>query len=191
MPSLHDGELLIDVPLVRALVDRDLPGCASLPLRPLAASGSSNALFRLGDELLVRLPRQPGGSAAIAKEARWLPVVAPLLPVPVPEVVIVGEPGPGYPEAWSVVRWIDGTVPTVVGDAPGSTTDGLAEDLAAVVLALREAAVPRAAFTDPELCGYRGDLLAENLLVRDGRRAAVLDFGGLGVGDPTVDLVAA
>lgn len=244
MTSLHDDELVIDVPLVRALVARDLPGCASLPLRPLATSGSSNALFRLGDDLLVRLPRQPGGSATIAKEARWLPVVAPLLPARVPEVVALGEPGLGYPEAWSVVRWIDGAVPAVVGDAPGRTTDALAADLAGVVLALREADVPRDACSDPDLRWYRGDplesrdadtrrdieacravadldldldaaltvwqqamalpaagptpvgwyhgdLLAENLLVRDGRLAAVLDFGGLGVGDPTVDLVAA
>jgi hypothetical protein len=58
---LHEDEFLIDLSLVRALVDRALPECASLPLSPLWASGSSNALFRLGDELLIRLPRQPGG----------------------------------------------------------------------------------------------------------------------------------
>ncbi len=68
---LHADEIPIDLPLVRALVDRALPACAALPLRPLGYSGSSNALFRLGDELLVRLPRQPGGSTTIDKEARW------------------------------------------------------------------------------------------------------------------------
>ena len=111
--TFHDDELRIDVRLVRALVDGAFPEFASLPLSPHGSSGSSNALFRLGEELLVRLPRQPGGSAAIEKEARWLPQVGPLLPVSVPEIVAVGERGLGYPERWSVVRWIDGDVPTV------------------------------------------------------------------------------
>jgi aminoglycoside phosphotransferase (APT) family kinase protein len=244
---LHDDEFLIDVRLVRALVDRALPECASLSLSPLRASGSSNALFRLGGELLVRLPRQPGGSATIEKEARWLPQIGPLLPVSVPEVVAIGEPDLGYPERWSVVNWLDGDVPTVVG--PGSdaapTRRALAWDLATVVNALRDIDVPTSALADPALQLYRGaplrtrdistrrgveacraisdldlnldaallvweeamalpdigqastprwyhgDLLAENLLVRDGRLTAVLDFGGLAVGDPTVDLVVA
>src|SRR5664279_4935888 len=94
--TLHDDELRIDVRLVRALVDGALPEYASLPLSPLGSSGSSNALFRLGDELLVRLPRQPGGSATIEKEARWSPQIGPLLPVSVPEIVAMGEGSLGY-----------------------------------------------------------------------------------------------
>ena len=241
--TLHDDELTIDPATVRALVDRTVPDAVQLPLRRLVASGSDNALFRLGEELLVRVPRQPGGSATIVKEARWLPLVARLLPVPVPEVLAVGEPGFGYPERWSVVRWIDGATPT--GAASGASGDALAADLAAVVSALGAAPVPDAALADPGLRWYRGeplvsrdpstragveqcrgipgldldldaalavwdaavrlpgssrvaaprwhhaDLVAENLLVRDGRLAAVLDFGGLSVGDPTVDLIVA
>lgn len=241
--ALHGDELPVDIGLVRALVDDQLPAYAPLPLHRLAASGSDNALFRLGDELLVRVPRQPGGSRTIAREARWLPVVGPALPVPVPDVVAVGQPGFGYPERWSVVRWIDGSTPA--GAASGAAGAALAADLAAVVTALREAPVPAAALGDPELRLYRGlplvsrdvatresveacreipgldldldaalsvwdtatrlpgssraarprwhhaDLVAENLLLRDGRLAAVLDFGALSVGDPTVDLIVA
>jgi aminoglycoside phosphotransferase (APT) family kinase protein/ribosomal protein S18 acetylase RimI-like enzyme len=244
---LHDDELSIGLPLVRSLVDRALPHLSVLPLTRLRSSGSSNALFRLGDELLVRLPRQPGGSATIEKEARWLPHVAPQLPTSVPEVVVIGEPGFGYPEHWSVVRWLDGDVPSVAD--PDSADDpsrvGLALGLAGVVTALADLEVPAAAQRDPELRWYRGeplaefdattrqgieacraipdldldldaclavwghamtlpgiaeavpprwyhgDLLAENLLVRSGRLSAVLDFGGLAVGDPTVDLIVA
>ena len=62
--TLHEDELEIDLPLVRALVDRARPDLAGRLLRPLDTSGSSNALFRLGDDLLVRLPRQPGGALA-------------------------------------------------------------------------------------------------------------------------------
>jgi hypothetical protein len=119
---LHDDELEIGTPLVRALVDRTLPHCAALPLRRLRSAGSSNELFRLGDELLVRLPRQPGGSATIGKEARWLPLIGPLLPAAVPEIVVVGEPGCGYPERWSVVRWLAGDVPTVA--EPSAAAEG-------------------------------------------------------------------
>jgi len=243
---LHEDEIRIDLDLVRGLVDRAFPGYASLPLRRLGASGSSNALFRLGDELLVRLPRQPGGTATIEKEARWLPQIASLLPVPLPEIVGLGEPALGYPERWSVVRWLDGHVPTVVADAgTRPSRHALAGDLAAVVLALRNIDVPASALRDPDLRWYRGlpvtarnvdtrraieacraipdldldletalevweesmalpepeqasspqwyhgDLFAENLLVQGGRLTAVLDFGGLGVGDPTVDLLPA
>ena len=244
---LHDDELLIDLSLVRALIDRALPEYASLPLSRLRASGSTNALFRLGDELLVRMPRQPGGTATIEKEARWLPQIGPLLPVSVPEVVAVGEPDLGYPERWSVVRWLDGEVPTVADPAShaGPTRPALARDLAAVVTALRDIQVPESALADPQLRSYRGaplqsmddttrgnlaacrdisgldldfegalrvweeamalpqtgsgseprwyhgDLMAENLLARGGRLAAVLDFGVLAVGDPTVDLIVA
>ena len=244
---LHDDELLIDLSLVRALIDRALPEYASLPLSPLRASGSTNALFRLGDELLVRMPRQPGGTATIEKEARWLPQIGPLLPVSVPEVVAVGEPDLGYPERWSVVRWLEGEVPTVADPAShaGPTRPALARGLAAVVTALRDIQVPESALADPQLRSYRGaplqsmddttrgnlaacreisgldldfdaalrvweeamalpqtgsgseprwyhgDLMAENLLARGGRLAAVLDFGVLAVGDPTVDLIVA
>ena len=61
--------------VVRGLVSREMPDLADAPVRRLASSGSTNALFRLGDELLVRLPRQPGGSATISKEATWLPLL--------------------------------------------------------------------------------------------------------------------
>jgi aminoglycoside phosphotransferase (APT) family kinase protein len=244
---LHDDEIPIDARLVRALVDRAMPHYAGLPIRRLDSSGSSNALFRLGEHLLVRLPRQPGGSAAIAKEAKWLPVLGPSLPAGVPEVVAVFEPGCGYPERWSVVRWIDGEHPEVVTpQTPADPRRGrLAADLAEVVHALRLAEIPSGAASDPDLRWYRGeplaamdavtrqnigrcralggfgfdldaaqqlwddamtlpgatdrppprwyhgDLAAENLLIRDGSLAAVLDFGGLAIGDPAVDLAVA
>ena len=245
--ALHHDELKIDLPLVRALVDGALPDFAALPLRQLESSGSTNALFRLGDDLLVRLPRQPGGSAEIDKEATWLPLIAPSLPVAVPEIVALREPGFGYPERWSLVRWLEGSVPSVpdAGVRSEPPRRELARDLAEVVAAIREIDVPPDAQADAALRWYRGDplatrdaptrdaiaacrtldgltldldevsrvwrdamrlpdahrasgprwyhgdLFAENLLVRDGRLTAILDFGGLGIGDPTIDLIVA
>ena len=118
---LHHDELPIGLGLVRQLVDRAFPAYRALELRALASSGSSNALFRLGNDLLVRLPRQPGGSASIDKEARWLPMIGPLLPVAVPEVVAVGSPDLGYSEHWSVVRWLSGQV--APAPSPGVAPD--------------------------------------------------------------------
>jgi aminoglycoside phosphotransferase (APT) family kinase protein len=97
------------------------------------------------------------------KEARWLPLVGPQLPAAVPEIVAIGEPGFGYPEHWSLVRWIDGETPAVVSGRPSAGSDriGLAHDLAAFVRALGELDVPDGALDDPELRWYRGDALAK------------------------------
>ncbi len=245
--ALHSDEIPINAELVRALVRRAMPDHAEAPVRRLPSSGSTNALFRLGDDLLVRLPRQPGGSATIAKEGTWLPLLGPQLPVSVPDIVAMFEPDDDYPERWSVVRWIEGEHPQVV--SPDTPVDpgrqNLARDLVAVLRSLEQAEVPKEAVSSPDLHWYRGDplarmdettrrniercrclrdfgfdldaaeriwdeamklpgaveratprwyhgdLAAENLLLRHGALAAVLDFGGLSVGDPTVDLVVA
>jgi aminoglycoside phosphotransferase (APT) family kinase protein len=179
---LHDDEIPIDAELVRALVDRAMPHYVDLPVRRLDSSGSTNALFRLGENLLVRLPRQTGGSAAIAKEAKWLPVLGPSLPAGVPEVVAVFEPDCDYPEHWSVVRWIDGEHPEVV--TPKTPVDprraDLAVDLAKVVNALGLAELPSEAASDPALRWYRGEPLATmDAVTRQniGRCRALNDFG--------------
>ncbi len=158
--SLHADELTIDVELVRRLLARSLPQFAALPVDPLASTGSSNALFRLGDDLLVRLPRQPGGSATIEKEARWVPLIAGGVSVQVPETVAIGEPGFGYVERWSVTSWIEGRTPAVPWDGatPGSSR-ALAEDLARFISQLRAIPVPVTAREDPALSWYRGGRL--------------------------------
>ena len=82
-----------------ACVDRAFPEYAVYDLKPTRDSGSSNALFRLGDNMLVRMPRQPGGGASIDKEARWLSFVGPRITVAVPRILGVGEPDLGYASA--------------------------------------------------------------------------------------------
>ena len=242
---VHADELPIDLALVRQLVDRAFPEYVEDDLRHMNDSGSSNALFRLGNDKLVRLPRQPGGSVSIDKEASWLPYVAPRVTVDVPAVVGIGEPDLDYPERWAITTWLHGTRPSV----PRTTTrergtDRLAEDLAQFLTELRSMEVPDRVRDDKTLSWYRGlplrdldadfretaaecrdlridldidealrtwdqaveasraiepadswyhgDLLVENLLLNDtGGLAAVIDFGGLAIGNPTVDLVVA
>ncbi|MGW5353142.1 aminoglycoside phosphotransferase family protein [Streptomyces sp. NPDC004031] len=138
---MHPDQFPVDDDLVAQLVARRFPRWAGLPVRRLASGGTVNAMFRLGDDLLVRLPLVPGGAADVERERRWLPRLAGLLPVPVPEVVGEGEPGEGYPWAWSVLRWLPGAPPEA-----GALADpeGLAADLAGFVTAMRAVTLPDA-----------------------------------------------
>lgn len=130
--KLHDDELDIDADLVRRLVAAQFPQWSGLPVEPVDSSGTSNAIFRLGDELAVRLPRVEWTRSGLDTELAWLPALAPRLPVAVPAPVAVGEPGDGYPWRWAVCRWCDGEIP-----APGRAGVGVARDLARFLHALR------------------------------------------------------
>ena len=131
--KLHADEVEVPGTLVRALVDRQFPAWSGLPLRPVAAFGTDHRLFRLGEELLVRMPVYAGSADQAQSDARWLPRLAPHLPVGVPVPVAVGEPDAAYRFAWSVVPWLPGET---VEDGPADRP-GLAADLAGFVLALR------------------------------------------------------
>jgi aminoglycoside phosphotransferase (APT) family kinase protein len=98
----------IDAGLARRLVDRQFPQWSGLPIAPVGLDGWDNRSFRLGDELTVRLPSGDWYAEQVDKEQRWLPVLAPQLPLPIPEPVARGAPGAGFPYAWSVYRWLAG-----------------------------------------------------------------------------------
>src|SRR5215204_68734 len=95
--TMHADEVPIDVPLVRGLLGAQLPQWAALPVEPVPAWGTDNALYRLGGDMVVRLPRREQNEEQLAKERRWLPRLAPLLPLAVPVPLAAGKPGPGYP----------------------------------------------------------------------------------------------
>ncbi|WP_030158726.1 aminoglycoside phosphotransferase family protein [Streptomyces sp. NRRL S-244] len=97
----------IDEQLVRSLLREQHPDLAGLVLRPVDA-GWDNQLWRLGDELAVRLPRTPRAPSLLRNEQRWLPVLAPQLPLPVPTPVRIGEPSPHFPSPWTIVTWVPG-----------------------------------------------------------------------------------
>jgi aminoglycoside phosphotransferase (APT) family kinase protein len=105
---MHADEVEVDVDLVRRLLAAQHPDLAALTLRPVPSAGTDNALFRLGEDLVVRLPRIHWAADDVAKEQRWLPRLAPELPLAIPEPVAAGRPGEGYAWPWSVQRWLDG-----------------------------------------------------------------------------------
>jgi aminoglycoside phosphotransferase (APT) family kinase protein len=129
MPKMHEDELELDESLVHALIEEQFPAWAGLSLLRVEPSGTDNAIFRLGNELAVRLPRRAGSFNADDKEHTWLPRLAPRLPVEVPLPVARGRPGTGYPWRWSVCTWLDGETPIGVPLA--------ADELAAFVDALQ------------------------------------------------------
>lgn len=133
--------IAIDEALVRRLVADQFPEWAGLPVRSVPRQGWDNRTFRLGDQLTVRLPSAAGYVAAVAKEDRWLPELAPLLPVPIPTPVAVGEPAHGYPFPWSVRRWLDGR--PLDATAPASRS-ALAAAIGDFLVALRGVRLPGA-----------------------------------------------
>ena len=109
--------LPIDAALVRRLVAAQFPQWAHLPISPVAVSGWDNRTFHLGDAMTVRLPSAAHYAAQVEKEQRWLPKLAPHLPLPIPQPLAMGAPAASYPWHWSIYRWRDGAPATLEGIA--------------------------------------------------------------------------
>ncbi|MGV3760659.1 MAG: aminoglycoside phosphotransferase family protein [Actinomycetota bacterium] len=160
-----DAEVEVDLDLVCALLRDQHPDLAGLAISELGF-GWDNVLFRLGPDLLVRLPRRAASAHLVEHEQRWLPVIGPSLPLPVPLPVRTGEPGQGFPWRWSVVPWIPGR------PIHGSTEldwPAIADQLGRFVAAVNHPAPPEAPHNP-----YRGTSLAE----REPHLHAALDRAG-------------
>ena len=107
-PKMHANEQAIDVALVRRLVASQFPQWAHLEPVPVPSAGTDNALYRLGDDLVARLPRVPTAVPQVEKEQRWLPQLAAALPIAIPAPLAKGAPAEGFPWVWSVYRWLPG-----------------------------------------------------------------------------------
>jgi aminoglycoside phosphotransferase (APT) family kinase protein len=228
--KMHAEELPVDAALVRSLLEEQFPGWAGLRLERVQSFGTDNALYRLGDDMVVRLPRIEWATRDIEKDARWLEQLRPLLPLEIPRLLATGTPGKRYPWTWGIYRWLKGENPVVGAIArpkelardvgrfvaavrrlglrdtrPGSRAGPLAERDAEVRRAIREIAdefepsavgvawddALRAPAWDGPPVWTHGDLLRGNLLLREGRVRAVIDWSLLGVGDPACDAIVA
>jgi aminoglycoside phosphotransferase (APT) family kinase protein len=132
--KMHADEVHTDTSLVCRLVDTQFPEWAGLTIDPVPSAGTDNALYRLGADMVVRLPRRERDGRALEKEREWLPRLGPFLPLAVPVPLAVGMPADGYPFVWSVYRWLNGADATVASVADASQ---LALDLAQFVHALQ------------------------------------------------------
>ncbi|TVY08091.1 aminoglycoside phosphotransferase family protein [Paenibacillus cremeus] len=126
-------EMLVDVNLVNRLIASQFPQWADLPIEPVESAGTDNAIFRLGKELAVRLPRAEWAMGQVEKEQRWLPMLAPQLPLAIPAPLALGLPAEGYPSRWSVYQWLEGENAIVRGiDDLGQAADALAHFVTAL-----------------------------------------------------------
>lgn len=112
MAKMHENEFEIDDRLVHALLKSQCPHWADLPLKAITSSGTDNALFRLGSEYVVRLPRIDWAAESINKEYEWVPKIAPFLKNPISEPLFKGKPEQSYPWPWMVTRWNEGHNPS-------------------------------------------------------------------------------
>ena len=95
--KMHADEVDTDASLVRRLLKEQFPRWADLPIERLKSAGTDNAIYRLGDDMAVRLPRIHWAIEQVDKEHQWLPRLAPLLPLAIPAPLAKGAPGEGYP----------------------------------------------------------------------------------------------
>jgi aminoglycoside phosphotransferase (APT) family kinase protein len=130
---MHADQVDVDEWLVSRLLAEQFPDWAALPLTPVPEQGTDHALYRLGTELVVRMPVIAWADGQAALEAEWLPRLAPHLPVQLSVPRALGEPGLGYPFRWSVNPWLPGRRL----DPASVVTVELARDLAGFVRALR------------------------------------------------------
>ena len=231
---MHDGEILITDDLVQGLLADQFPHWSNLPLRRQQSAGTDHAIYRLGSELVLRLPRMPWAAGQSENDQRHLPLLADL-PLEIPRPIALGQPSRNYPCHWAVHRWILGepastkTVPDLlalaqdlggfvaalrghsVGGVPiaGANSSRRGCDLRqrdsetrtalsgiadlfdeAALLAIWERAVEAPRHAGPPRL-IHGDLHWGNLLARDDRLAAVIDWGCLAAGDPAPDLLPA
>lgn len=135
---MHRDEVPIDEDTLRRLLAAQFPDLADEPLRIVLPWGTDNAIWRVGADLVARLPRIAWASGQPAKEAAWLPVLATHLPTRVPEPVSVGRPSEDYPFEWALHRWLPGVgaSPETIGDP-----EQFALDLIEVIEALKQAPV--------------------------------------------------
>jgi aminoglycoside phosphotransferase (APT) family kinase protein len=167
---MHADEIEIGPELVAELLREQFPDWSDLPLARVPSGGTDNALYRLGDDLLLRFPRRPDTAAMVDKELRWLPRIAPLLPLAVPTPFAAGEPTHLYPSAWSVSRWIQGDDATV---AHVADSDQATELLARFVVTMRGLDLPGG----PEP-GAHNFFRGEHLAARDEAvREALIELG--------------
>jgi aminoglycoside phosphotransferase (APT) family kinase protein len=227
--KMHKGEIHVDIALVKRLLVEQFPSLAKKKITAVRSTGTVNAIFRVGNDLCLRLPRLGEWADSIDQEWAWLPKLAPHISLSIPKPMARGNPTEWYPFSWAIYHWIQGSPyqDDLINDERQA-----AYDLANFILELRSIAMlgaPRGGrnplleldaatrsaiessqgVIDTEAASLawarsleapvwngkpvwiHGDLLRPNLLVQGGRLCAVIDFGGVGIGDPAADVIPA
>lgn len=235
MHRLHTHQATIDIDAAHRMVLQQFPRYGHLPIRYFHSSGTDHAIYRLGDEMYLRMPLTHDAQLQLEKELYWLPHLASKLPLSIPVPLEKGEPSKEFPHQWAIYTWLEGKNPlraemgdmnetartlakfigtlqkikTENGPLPGKhnffrgvpllqrdaqtrlAIESLKDQIdSALVKNVWDDAL-NARVWDSDPVWIHGDIHAANLLAKDGRITAVIDFGGLGVGDPACDLLVA
>jgi aminoglycoside phosphotransferase (APT) family kinase protein len=231
------SNITIDAPLVHRLITSQFHQWKDLPIKPIKNQGHDNRTFRLGEQMLVRMPSAQCYADKVAKEQEWLPFLASHLSIIIPTPIAMGAPGEDYPWNWSVYRWIEGNsantlttkelnlpliakdlaqflhelhqidttgVPLVGGPHNfyrGDSTkiyDAQTRDAITKLQGIIDTQAATAVWDKATSSEWskkpvwiHGDLAAGNILIKNELLTAVIDFGGMGIGDPACDLVIA
>ena len=225
---------LINVSLVKKLIQEQFPEWAHLEVKPVKLSGHDNRTFHLGDEMSVRLPSDAAYAPQVEKENKWLPILSKELSLPISAPIVKGSPSEEYPWPWSINKWIEGE--TVTKENVRDLNE-FAADLGSFLIELQSIDASNGPIAgehnfyrgglisvydeearvaiennkdvfdetllkhlwdlalrstwDHKPVWVHGDVAPGNLLVKDGKLCAVIDFGILGVGDPACDAAMA
>lgn len=228
------NHLKITKDLVNSLIEEQFPQYQNLDIEAVKFSGIDNRTYRLGKEMLIRLPSAECYAPQVLKEQTWLPKLALHLSTTIPTPLHTGNPNNDYPWHWSIYKWIPGTSANQINLSADSLKQ-LAKDLAQFIRELHQAPTQGApeggqhnfhrgchlSVYDEDTRRYikqlqgiidtqkaletweialsscwekapiwvHGDMASGNLLIKDSRLNAVIDFGCMGTGDPACDLV--
>ena len=227
--KMHEGEIDIDSTLVNRLLTEQFPHLAERSITVVRSTGTVNAIYRLGNDLYLRLPRVATWAESLEREWTWLPKIAPHVSLTIPKPLAQGKPTNWFPCPWAIYRWIGGSP---YQDDLITNERQAARDLVDFILELRSVdmlGAPRGgrqplieldAATRSAIASSQGvidteaasvawihsleappwngqpvwihaDLLRPNLLVQGGQLCGVIDFGGVGIGDPAADVIPA
>ena len=227
---------LINVELVENLISDQFPEYAHLPVSSVEKQGHDNRTFRLGNDMLVRIPSAQYYALKVPKEQKLLPLIKPYLSVNIPEPIKLGNPSYYYPFNFSIYKWLEGTSANLIafddksletiavqlakflnelhgiqgvnGPSPGKHNGWGGEHVSVYDQGARKQIAELSGIVDQnkaielweQACKTKpnkkpmwihGDFAFGNFLIKDGALSAVIDFGGMAIGDPASDLVIA
>lgn len=222
--------------LARELIAEQFPEYAHLIITSVEKQGHDNRTYRLGDNLLIRLPTEESYALKVSKEQELLPKLAPYLSVNIPSPIKMGAPSRNYPYPFSIYKWLEGksinllvldidcleklafdlakflieleSIQNIAGPTPGQHNwwrgdqvsiydEGARKQikkLSSVINSNQAIHLWDKACTtrwDKNPVWIHGDFAIGNMLVKNRELSAVIDFGGMCLGDPACDLVIA
>lgn len=129
---MHQDDLPVTDALIQDLLEQHTPQWADLPLHRVTSSGTDNALYRIGDSLVLRIPRRKSAVSLVSKELDWLPHLDGL-PLATPKLRYRGHVELGFECEFGIFDWIAGDIASPLNIAdPNQAAVSLADFLASL-----------------------------------------------------------